>query len=67
MTSNRGNSKILMYLFIGLIAIILFTCVTRHRVGCYCWDGTESSAIGRGACSHHGGVMYWEHEYWWSK
>ena len=32
----------------------------RHRVGCHCCDGKESDATGRGACSHHGGVMYWK-------
>jgi len=29
------------------------------RVGAVCRDGTRSSATGRGACSHHGGVSYW--------
>lgn len=29
------------------------------RVGAVCNDGTSSSATGRGACSHHGGVSYW--------
>jgi hypothetical protein len=70
MTDNKGNdigSKLKLYLVIGLIAMTLFTCASRHRVGCHCWDGSESSATGSGACSHHGGVMYWEHEYWWDK
>jgi hypothetical protein len=31
-----------------------------HRVGCKCCDGRNSSATGRGACSHHGGVRYWK-------
>ena len=30
-----------------------------YRVGAVCKDGTGSSATGRGACSHHGGVSYW--------
>lgn len=30
-----------------------------HRVGAICLDGTRSFAIGRGACSFHGGVKYW--------
>jgi len=30
------------------------------RVGAKCKDGTSSSATGRGACSHHGGVSYWK-------
>jgi len=29
------------------------------RVGAICKDGTRSSATGRGACSHHGGVAQW--------
>jgi hypothetical protein len=32
------------------------------RVGAYCEDGTESNSIGRGTCSHHGGVDYWKTE-----
>lgn len=29
------------------------------RTGAVCRDGTTSSATGRGACSHHGGVDHW--------
>jgi hypothetical protein len=29
------------------------------RIGAICKDGTRSSATGRGACSHHGGVARW--------
>ena len=29
------------------------------RTGAKCRDGSNSSATGRGACSHHGGVSYW--------
>ena len=29
------------------------------RTGAKCNDGSNSSATGRGACSHHGGVAYW--------
>jgi hypothetical protein len=29
------------------------------RIGAICKDGTRSSATGRGACSHHGGVAQW--------
>ena len=29
------------------------------RYGAICMDGTRSSATGRGACSHHGGVSMW--------
>lgn len=31
----------------------------NHRTGAICRDGWRSSATGRGACSHHGGVAYW--------
>jgi tetratricopeptide (TPR) repeat protein len=37
---------------------------TRNRIVGYetlCYDGTTSSARGRGACSHHGGVRNWNH------
>lgn len=30
-----------------------------YRTGAFCRDGWRSSATGRGACSHHGGVAYW--------
>ena len=30
------------------------------RTGAVCNDGTHSTATGRGACSHHGGVAYWK-------
>ena len=32
---------------------------TQYRIGAICRDGTKSSATGRGACSHHGGVAQW--------
>jgi hypothetical protein len=31
----------------------------RYRIGAICCDGTRSSATGKGACSHHGGVCQW--------
>ena len=34
----------------------------KKRISYYvtrCWDGSTSSAKGRGACSHHGGVKNW--------
>lgn len=34
----------------------------RYRVGAICRDGWQSHAIGRGACSHHGGVSEWLYE-----
>lgn len=33
--------------------------VPQYRIGAICRDGSRSSATGRGACSHHGGVDYW--------
>ena len=33
----------------------------RHRIGAICNDGTESTATGSGACSHHGGVNCWKY------
>jgi len=35
---------------------------TKVRIGAVCRDGTTSTATGRGACSHHGGVDYWLYE-----
>ena len=32
-----------------------------HRIGATCNDGTESTATGSGACSHHGGVSCWKY------
>lgn len=66
-TSKNGGSKFVKFIVTGLIILTFFTCASRHRVGCHCWDGTESYAIGSGACSHHGGVMHWKYEYWWGK
>lgn len=33
------------------------------RVGAVCSDGTRSSSTGNGACSGHGGVDEWIHEF----
>lgn len=35
------------------------TSTSSYRTGAICRDGTRSSATGRGACSHHGGVSSW--------
>lgn len=32
-----------------------------YRIGAVCKDGSLSSATGRGACSHHGGVSTWRY------
>ncbi|MEQ8910293.1 MAG: SH3 domain-containing protein [Vicingaceae bacterium] len=34
---------------------------TSYRIGATCRDGSNSSATGRGACSHHGGVANWRY------
>lgn len=39
--------------------------IVSYRVGARCRDGSRSSATGRGACSHHGGVDYWIYEKGW--
>jgi len=53
---------------LALIAVLAFGTVVlvpaMHRgprIGAVCQDGWRSSATGRGACSHHGGVAYWVH------
>ena len=43
------------YLKVGKASISYYSV----RTGAKCRDGTTSSATGRGACSHHGGVSYW--------
>ncbi len=46
---------------IALLATLLFFVMVfaQARTGAVCQDGTTSSATGRGACSHHGGVAHW--------
>lgn len=46
---------------LATIGILLGGC-RGERVGAVCEDGWKSSATGRGACSHHGGVDYWIYE-----
>jgi tetratricopeptide (TPR) repeat protein len=38
------------------------TAKTRYRRIARCWDGTMTYSLGRGACSHHGGVRRFENE-----
>jgi len=66
---EERNSLYKLVAIAGLVLFIVFvfSMCTRQRVGCHCWDGTESSATGSGACSWHRGVMYWKHKYWWEK
>lgn len=63
--------KKLKTLFSSLLLILILTGVSittntlqadtdAHRTGAKCCDGTNSTATGRGACSHHGGVKYWK-------
>jgi hypothetical protein len=33
--------------------------ISNYRIGAICNDGTQSSATGSGACSHHAGVSCW--------
>ena len=55
--------KIKKYSSIFLISVLLLSgCKHQHRVGAICNDGWQSSATGRGACSHHGGVDHWIYE-----
>jgi hypothetical protein len=50
---------------IALVCVMAFTSSEaqpeRHRVGAVCNDGTNSTATGSGACSHHGGVLCWQY------
>lgn len=66
-TSNEMSFKQGFYRVIIIVSILLFffTCASRRRYGATCSDGTSSGAISSGACSHHGGVRYWKHKYWW--
>jgi len=65
--SSNFKQSFFAFSFALLLLAGCFTCATRHRIGCHCFDGTESSATGSGACSHHDGVMHWEYSYWWDK
>lgn len=38
-------------------AVVTYSSV---RTGAVCRDGSSSTATGRGACSHHGGVSRWK-------
>ena len=53
-------------LFIAAIVVILSMVSAGHaaqrvRIGAVCNDGTESTATGSGACSHHHGVKCWNY------
>lgn len=55
--SYQGNEGYVFKKFIkkGKTKVTTYT----YRIGAVCRDGTRSTATGRGACSHHGGVSYW--------
>lgn len=38
------------------------TAKTKYREIARCWDGSMTYSLGRGACSHHGGVRRYEYE-----
>ncbi len=61
------KNKIIAFFLISIFFAGCFTMITRKRIGCDCNDGTHSSATGSGACSSHGGVSSWTHEYWWNR
>lgn len=46
MTENKngGSNKFLVFVVGAIIALTLFTCESKHRVGAKCWDGTNSYA-----------------------
>jgi len=62
---KRTTAAILLTIGMGLASIGLVPESQAqygvYRVGAICNDGTQSSATGSGACSHHGGVMCWQY------
>lgn len=51
------------WLFLILIfGLLSGNCASGRRIGAVCKDGTTTSATGKGACSHHGGVDHWLYE-----
>jgi hypothetical protein len=62
-TMKRTIAAILLTVGIALAGIGLVpeshAQLPVYRIGAICADGTQSSATGSGACSHHGGVMCW--------
>jgi len=62
--AQANLEKAIYYLKIITVCLYFSAYVTSeihtgHRVGAICADGWRSSATGRGACSHHGGVSKW--------
>src|ERR1019366_7109596 len=67
---RNGPMKMKRAAWRALFAIVLASAMafggsaaqtTRHRIGATCKDGTNSTATGSGACSHHGGVSCWQY------
>lgn len=56
--SGRIIPRLVLVAFLSYLTGIM-TLPDKYRTGAICWDGTVSSATGRGACSHHGGVKQW--------
>ena len=53
---------VVAYLILGAVVCYLVAGVIQGpRQGALCGDGWESTAVGRGACSHHHGVSQWRH------
>ncbi|RYC69622.1 hypothetical protein [Spirosoma sordidisoli] len=53
-----------------VIVSFLFISVTegtKEFIGCVCKDGWRSPSTGRGTCSWHGGIDYYDYKYWWDK
>ena len=44
-----------------VVIIVLISAVVngQRKVGAHCTDGWASYSVGRGTCSHHGGVAHW--------
>ena len=59
------KDKVILFFIVVVVLTGCFTCATRKRVGCDCWDGMHSNVTGQGACSWHEGVRNWTYEYWW--
>jgi hypothetical protein len=55
------KNRLIILTLVSAVTLLL-ACSKGKRIGARCNDGTRSSATGRGACSHHGGVDYWIYE-----
>jgi len=59
-------AKVRGWIFVIIIFLMLVNLIfSGKRIGCECNDGTDSSAISNGACSHHGGVKHWKNKHLW--